>query len=413
MATPAQDPFAASRRALRLKTILLTSGVTVALLAGIFLYTRSRQSLLLVTAPADSAVTLNSASVASTYKNQQFRIRVIAGQYRLQVTRPNYLPYVQDVNIPVGKTVALRPVFTLMPVTSEQAGGEGIAFVRPLPDRNLVFYLGDGGTRLYRVDTTTQTQVAVSERSLARITGVEWPDRADVAIITRADGVYLFEVPKFDFQNQRFERVAGTEIVSPVWDPTGERVASALFLPNGERSLILSDKRFTSLDRRADLSGFTNPRLTWSPDGRFIAVLNRSSDPAQNNVWILTLASGDFVPVTEGGDVVAVSFSPDEASLLLEKRGQRLVTHQLVDGTQHTLATPGTVQTTAWKDGDTLYLPEPGSNVLIKTTRAGTESRVPYTLPATRALLGLTYFDDPESLIFYTEQAVYTVSVAE
>jgi hypothetical protein len=411
---PATDPFAASKRSLTIKNVLITSLIAIVLVTGVFLYTRSRQSSLLIQAPTSGVtVKLNGTTVAVENDKQGLKVPVIAGQYRLEIDRTNYLPFIQDVTIPVGESLTVRPVFTLMPITAEQAAGGGISFVRPVPSRNLVFYLGDGGTRLYRVDTATQTQIPISEQSISRITDVEWPSEADVAIITRPDGTYLFEPTKFDFQNQRFERVAGSEVLSPVWDPNADRVAAALFMPNGERSLVLSDKRFTNMERKAALTGFTNPRLIWSPDSRYIGILNHSTDPSQNNLWIYTLADGSLSAVTSGGGIVDATFSLDERAVILQRTANQLAIHTLSSGEEKPVGVAGTAALVAWRDAQSFYLPEPGSNALVLHTLSGSSTRIPYTLPSTAPITGMFYFRQSESLVFYTEKAVYTVSLAQ
>lgn len=413
--TPGTDPFAASRRSLKVRTVLITSTVAIILVVGVFLYTRSRQSTLVLQVPtAEMTVKLNGNPVTVENDKQGLRLPVIAGQYRLEIDRTNYLPFVQDVTIPVGDTLTLRPVFTLMPITAQQNAGGGISFVRPLPDRDLVFYLGDGGTRLYRVDTAAQSQLAVSEKSISRITDVEWPSRADVALITRPEGTYLFEISKYDFETQRFEKVTGPEVMSPVWDPNDDtRIAAALFMPNGERSLVLSDKRFTNVTRKTQLTGFSNPKLVWSPDSRYVAVLNRATDSTQNNIWIYALADGSFTPVTNGGGIVSLSFSSDARNLLLEKSGQQLVVHNLTSGAETKVVEPGTIALAAWRNADSFYLPKPGTNALELHTLSGNVTTIPYTLPNSEQIQGMFYFRQSDSLVFYTGNAVYTVSMAQ
>lgn len=411
---PPTDPFAASKRSLTIRNVLITSAIAIALVTAVFLYTRSRQSALIIQGPS-SGVTVKLNGTTATVENdkQGLRVPVIAGKYRLEIDRSSYLPFIQDVTVPVGETLAVRPVFTLMPITAQQAAGGGISFVRPVPSQNFVYFLGDGGTRIYRVDTSSQTQIPISEQSINKITDVEWPAQGNVAIITRPDGVYLFEPTKFDFENQRFERVAGSEVLSPVWDPNQDRVAAALFMPNGERSLVLSDKRFTTLERKADLTGFTNPRLIWSPESRFIGVLNRSSDPTQNNLWVYTLADGSFNAVTAGGGIVDATFSLDERAVILEHTANQLTIHTLASGEEQAVSAPGTAALVAWRDAQSFYLPEPGSNALILHTLSGGTTRIPYTLPATAPVKGMFYFRQSDSLVFYTENAVYTVNLAQ
>ncbi|HSI20188.1 MAG TPA: WD40 repeat domain-containing protein [Verrucomicrobiae bacterium] len=407
-------PFAASKRALRIRGVLITSAVIIAAVSSIFLYTRSRQSTLILQVPQEAiTIKLNGVTTKAKPTKQGLRVPVIAGQYKLEVSRPKYLPFSQDIRIPVGETITVRPVFTLAPISALQNESATVSFVRPLPDDNLVFYVGDSGTRLYRLETTTQSQVAVSERSISPIRDVQWPISGDVAMVTRNDGVYLLEMPKFDFRTQRFDKVAELEVVSPVWDPNDDRVAAALMRANGERSLILSDKRFTTMERKADMTGFTNPKVVWSPGSRFIAVLNQSVDASQNNVWIYNLVNGNFVPATDTGNVRSVSFSPDERTLLLERDNLALSLRDLATGKETAIATAGTVATAAWKTSNTFYLPEPTSNSLIQYNLQGNSRKIPYTLPSTSPVQGMFYFERSDSLVFYTEKAVYTVSMAE
>jgi hypothetical protein len=408
------DPFAGSRRSLKVRTIVITSVIVVAAVLGIFFFVRSRQSTLIIQSPVEGmTVALNGAPTSGTTTTDGLRIPIIAGQYRLTITRPNYLPFQEDVRIPVGTTLRVRPVFTLMPIASEQTNQGGIQFARAIPDRNLVFYLGDSGTRIYRYDAKNQTQLAASERSVAPITDIQWPQAADVALITRRDGVYLLEMPKYDFRTQRFDKVGGSEYLSPVWDPNRDRVAAALFLPNGERSLILADKRFTNLERRADLTGFTNPLLVWSPDSRFIAVVNRSQDTTQNNVWLYSLENGDFVPLTNSGEIVAVRFNPSERTLLIERTGQRLSLRDLASIDERAVTAAGTVAQTAWRDATSFYLPEAGTQNLLLISTNASRRQVPYTLPSADTIQSLSYFNDGGTLILTTTKAVYTVAFGE
>jgi hypothetical protein len=406
----AGDPFASSKRSLKLRSVLLVGGAVLLLVGSVYFYSRSRRSAILIqTQPNGVTVTINNQEVAFRRERNAILVPVIAGQYRLEVTKPNHVPFVQDVRVPVGETVRIRPVFTLVPETVERTNQGGISFVRPVLEEGVVYYVGDNGTRFYRMNTATQQTYPISERSVRSIQDIQWPRRADVALIRRDDGVYLFEVPLFDFRTQRLDKVAGNEFLSPVWDPKSERVASALFLPTGERSLVTSDKRFTTLSRKAELTGFTNPKLVWSPDSRFIAVINRSSQQDQNHAWIYNLATGDFDRITANGSVVDVSFSPDESHLLIERANQQLSVRPLGDQNEFPVSISGTVATAAWH-GSHFYLPTQ-VNGLARVTTTGRVSYVPFALPNTHPIQSLLYFPTEQVLVAATNRSVYTISM--
>lgn len=408
------DPFASSRRFIRLRGILITSLVVLALLTGVYLLTRSLRSSLVIQGPtSDLTIKLNGNTVQGTSNANSLTVPVIAGQYRLEITRPSYQTYTQDIRIPNGKTVVIRPVYTLAALDSGQVGEAGVQFVRSVPEQQAVFYLDKTSHQLYRMDTEAKSTVALPIGSdVSAITDIQWPKAGNVAIITTTQGMYLYSVPVYNFRLPQAEKIAGPEIVSAVWNPNDDQIAAALFLPNGERSLVIADKRLVAMSRKADLSGFTNPTLTWSPKGRYIAVLNHSDDSTQNNVWIYTLANGSFDPITSTGDILGFSFSPDDRKVLLERSGQQLSLRDLSDTKEVVMPMPGRVTEAAWKDGENFFLPSPTSSTLLLVGTSGVSQPLPHTLPVNGSeLQSMWYFSASNALTFATSTAIYSLNL--
>jgi hypothetical protein len=410
------NPFAAGRRSNKLRLILISSAVILLLILGFFFYTRSRQSSLLIQAPAEGlTIALNGQTVTPQVVSQGLFIPVYAGQYRLQIDKTGNLPYIQDIKITAGEQVAIRPVFTLLP-TASQSPGQGISFVRPSPDQKYVYYLGDNGTRLYRTDTSSHISIPLTEKPLQGVTDIQWSSDPNVALITQADGVYLQEVPKFDFRNQRFVKIAGPELISPVWDPNGTtRIAAGYFTASGEHRLILADKVLDTLDRKSDLNGFTNPKLVWSPNSDYLAIINRSVDANQNNLWIYKLSDGSFRSLTNNGSVIDALFNPDASKLLVEMSeasGNVLRSITIETGEISSTSTTGVARKAAWKNNDSFFLPEDTGTALVLHHLNGAAERVPYSLPDALTVEGMFYFESNQTLVFYTQTAVYTVSLA-
>ena len=416
----AVNPFAKSRRVVAVRGIVIWSIVVLLITGGLFLFTRSQQSnILILGSSTDVSVAINGQNVQVTKDPRGIILPIYAGKYHIQITRPDNEQFIADVTVASGTTLAIRPTFTLYPPNSGSGTGKGIGsieYVRSSPDQKELYYLGDNRSRLYRMEIATKSIVPLTELPLSGVTDVEWSTDPNVAIVVQTDGTFLQELPSYDFSTQRLVKVGGTDILSPVWDPTNSnRIAAAYFNSAGEKSLVLTDKHFATLIRKADLSTFTNPKLVWSPDSKYIAVINRSSNAAENNLWIYTLASGDFRAVTSSGSVLNASFSPQSNDLLYETlvgtEHQINVLQTATGNVLSTQVTNTTVQETAWKDDASFYTTGTTDNTLVLHTLAGGSENVSYSGSSGNVLSGIFYFAASQTLVFYTNTTVYTVAM--
>jgi hypothetical protein len=248
------------------------------------------------------------------------------------------------------------------------------------------------------------------------VSDVQWSSQPDVALITQNDGVYLREIPTFDYQNQTLVKLGGPEIVSPIWDPLDpERMAFAYYPASGEKSLVFTGKHLSPLDRKADLSALTNPKLTWSADDAYILLLNRSSDLTQNNLWVYTTADGSLKQITTGGKITDASFSPDSDIILYESTATSATASLSLikpDGSSNkTLNIAGKVARAAWKDNSSFFLPNDDDNSLTLYGTDGTKQRAVFAFPTALKIKGMFYFKASKSLIFYTDDSIYTVGL--
>jgi hypothetical protein len=249
---------------------------------------------------------------------------------------------------------------------------------------------------------------------LSGITDVQWSSEPDVALITRNDGVYLREIPRYDFLNQTLLKIGGPEVVSPVWDPLDpNRLAFAYFPTTGERSLVIADKRLVTLDRKADISGIPNPKITWSPDREYLLMQGRSSAYSERNLWIYKAADGSITKIGNTG-VANASFSPDSGTLVYEVEdqvtGEKSLWAVKPDGSENrALYLKGTVAKVAWRDGSSFFLPGGDSNILEIHKLSGGKDNVPFSFPTTLTIEGMHYLASTKTLIFYTSSSIYTV----
>jgi hypothetical protein len=399
--------------------ILTISLAVVALLVAIgffVFYLRGQKTGIQVLEPTtDITIKLNGRTTATEKNEWGLFVPLYAGQYRLELDKPGYLPFIQDIQAEPGSILEIRPAFTLLPSVNE-ATGASIDFVRPSADEKSVYYLGDYRQRLFRLEVGNQTTVPLTDAPLSGVIDVQWGSNPDVALIVQSNGTYLHEIPRFDFQHQIYIKIGGPEIVSPVWDPNNpERIAAGYFTDKGEQSLVVADKRFTTVTRLATIQGIPAPKIIWSPDSNFILLIGRSSTYSLQNLWMYTLSNGDLRQLTTEGGVKDASFSPDSTRIIIEKTsqsgqtGRQLLT--LENGQVQTLDGTIPLRQTAWKDASSFYEPSSDNHALILRKLDGSSERTPLSLPRNEQIENLFYFDQPSKVIIATRSAVYTVNL--
>ncbi len=407
---PYADPFAKARRARQVRQFGIVGLIFCMAIGGLWWWNRQQVStLIILDDPTQVAVGINGRQAETISDGDRIVVKLVPGRFRLELQKEGHMPYVGDLTLKPGETLRLRPVFTILP-DGEAAGGGTISFVRPVLDQNLLYYVGDGN-RLFRYDLVERLDYAVTERSLSPITGVEWGRDDQVALIAKPDGIYLAEVPIFNFRDQLVRKVATSEILSPVWDPNRDnRLAAAYFSNAGERRLVLTDRTFSALDRKADLSQFTKPILTWSSTSKYIAI--REGATATSDVWLYELATGSLRQLTSGGGVTALRFSPDDTYVTVGGTPGELRILKTSDGSGSSYPTNATVEQAAWFDAKTFILPKPGGTGFQLVGVDNTARELPVTLAAS-PLVGIEYFAAKQTLVFYTDRTVFSVSLNE
>lgn len=412
-----QHPFAKPQRNRRLLSIVLISGAVLLLIIGVIFYTRSRRSGIIVSGPTTGfTITLNGRPVVTQTTEKGLYIAVYSGRYRLKIDRPSYSSYTADISVPSGKDVLVRPTFVLLPSSSATAQ-QGIDYVRTSPDQKTLYYLGDGRRHLYRLEVGSQAPIKLTDQPLSGVEDLQWSNDPNVAILVLSDGVYLHEIPKFDFEHQQLLKIGGSEIISPVWDPSGTgRIGAAYFTQQGERSLVVAHKPFDPIDRKADLKGFTDPKLIWSPDGRYILVINRSATAAANNIWIYSLEKATFEQLTTTGNALNASFNSDSSAFVYERlplsneQGDRvLVAYSLGNKTEKPLSLQAPLSEATWKDASHLLVDEPTTHNLVLVGLDGSTQSENFTFPGD--IRGMSYFTPSTTLIYYTKDTIYSVGL--
>lgn len=409
------NPFKQRRQKRHLLTIGLAASVLVLAGVALYLYLRSQQTgILIVDTGATLKISVNGKVIQPEATEEGYFLPVYAGQYRLQIERTDYAPFVADVTTVPGTIYSIRPAFSLMPNSSTDTSYD-VNFVRPSPDGKSLYYLSDNRTRLYRLEVGAQSAIPLTDRALSGVTDVQWSSSPYIALLTQGDGTYLHEIPRFDFKNQIFVQVAGREVISPVWDPNNpERIAAAYFPPSGERSIVLSDKRFSDIRRIFDLRDLPQPRLVWSPDSYKILLIGQGANPDDQNLWLLSLNNGQLQQLTTSGGITDASFSPDSSKLLYQYEDNGTLTRAVLtiaDGTISTIPGSIEVRKTAWKDNENFFEPGIDGQSLVLRSLSGSFQTLPISLTSSQSIESLFYFKESGRIMFATPSSVYSVAV--
>lgn len=388
---------------------------------GYYTFTSSRGGILVLDTSPDIELLVNGQKAIIQKDSRGMFVSAYPGIYRLKLTKANYQPFSLDVTVGRGEVVGVRPAYVLLP-NSQETDVSTIDYVSSSADQKSLLYLGNNRQTIYRYDIAQNQQIPLTDQPLRNVNDIQWSTDPTVALITMGGSAYLHEIPTYDFHDQILLRLGGGELISPIWDPSNDqRLAFAYFTPTGERSLIFADKNLKSLTRKADLSQFTNPKLVWSDDSQYIAIINHASNPADNDLWIYTTADGTLNKITIGGGLQNATFSPDGRWILYQTASNEAsnpfhatLTLSKPDGTNKmALSVPGTVAQAAWKDASSFFLPDIDHNALVLHSVDGSVQTIPFSLSDTVNIQGMTYFVKSNKLVFYTHQAIYTVDLSQ
>ena len=408
------DPFAKSATAGRRKLIIgIASAILAVCAIGYFVASGGKGTVIVqYDTPTGITITLNDQPVEVRKDTDGLHISAYPGQYRLKITRTDYLPFIQDITVSRGSSVTVRPAFALIPKQSGDASSMTVQFVQPTEDGQTILYLGNGGATLYQMDLSTQVPLPITTQNLSGVTDIQWSAQPDVALVLKRDGAYLQEVPTYNFRTQAIRKIAGPEFEAAAWDPLdSSRLAVAYYAPGGESSLIFSDKTGVPGDRKADLTGIEKAKLVWSPDSRYIAVIGRSADQSKNHLWLYGLTDGSFVQLSPDSGAVDASFAPDGSTILYERVGSTLKTIGTDGSDQKEVGLVGHAAQAAWHDSSSFFLPSSADSSLVLHSLGGGNQELAYTFTDPTQVQGMYYFPTGNKLLFFTRSTLYTINV--
>jgi DNA-binding winged helix-turn-helix (wHTH) protein len=108
---------------------------------------------------------------------------------------------------------------------------------------------------------------------------------------------------------------------SPAWSPDGTRIAFLRDKPGGGSEVRLIPPTGGPERTIGEVLGLTEQGLSWSPDGRSLAVVDRSAPGEHPEIFVLEVASGAkkrLAPAASSFDILP-AFSPDGRTLAFNR----------------------------------------------------------------------------------------------
>jgi len=145
-------------------------------------------------------------------------------------------------------------------------------------------------------------------RLSSQLVRVDLEERDDLGAVTREKTV-----------TRLTDAADGTHYASPVWDPTGERLAVSVWKPGGFRDIHVFDRELRLLRVLTwDRAGDTGP--TWSPDGEWLVWASDRDDVW--NLYAHRWADGRIKRLTRLlGGATSPDISPDGAHVVFQGYG--------------------------------------------------------------------------------------------
>lgn len=349
------------------------------------------------------------------------------GEYQLQIIADGYASYNQKIVVKRGfnKTMPVNLTQNQSPVLAAESG----QYLTKGSDFDNGYYIGDAGTRIFRVkyEIDSESQLKVYENLALtdnRINGVKefiLSPTKELALFRKNDGVYLFDFNKYDFINQT-ERLWGENIYSITWAPDNSKIAYVYAPPLGERTLVFSNLTNTEITRIINLKeqNISNPLLHFAPDSRFMTIIPRDVLPERNKLYLFDTYLRKLTVANENGYQYDSLFSPDANKILFStvlptESSKKALSIMDKDGqNQKFLDVYSTSSQSAWSPSSdsiaTIATNPEGKDTIIWVNIASGEKKEIWMSddPKTR-VHKLSYLSNGKIIIFETENGIFAI----
>lgn len=283
--------------------------------AGFFLFLWRGRVTVTVT-PTEATVTVGDRSGSGR------QVRTLSpGTYPVHAEAPGFVAFSGSVTLKRHGQEQVDIVLKAAPVPvrlSEQR----VQFLTLDPEQASLLYLDPGAQTVYRLRFDDPAKPVIDAITPDRLEGIGtflWSPDRQLALYRQGGDLKLYDFNRYDLVNQT---VTGwpSEVKSIDWRPDGAKVAYLFADPTtGERTLIRATRDNDEAERIFNFgpTAITDPTITWSPDGKTIAVVEK-------NLFLFDVFSKTLKQLSVPGPITAVRWSPQSERLLFETESGQL-----------------------------------------------------------------------------------------
>lgn len=373
----------------------------------------NRSTIVIHITQKDAVITVDGEKTTpKDLGDNRYAVTVLPGKHTISITAEGAINHKELVEARAGRSQEITPALTIAPDAQSNVIGP-IAYSSYDPDHEAgaaLFYLGNNGHGLMRYLIDDGSKIALSDPVFRNITQLSWAfDHASVIVRNLKNSWFYFDFRKRDFINSEFQLIGDPTNLDIAFDPTSPRVGFV-----GYRDSVLvfgvANPRLEQPNILTKLDSLRSPRITWSPSGTAVVLLDDTSFN-QQNVTIYDLATNHLSKLEQASNIDYVSYSPDGLHLLLVKPDGHALLYNTKTAEITTFATLVQPKTVTWLTNDTviaLITSQEGTQLV--TIQIDTLAVTPYgATPAVSGEIVAMYANaDKDVLYFISNDILYT-----
>jgi len=299
--------------------ILLLIGAGV----GIYFWYKNT-SLTIVATPQNSQILVDSNQFQN---NTQTKIK--PGDYTIQVSLEDYIPYSKSTKLPFGGHISQSVTLRKLPVP-EKALSDTAKFAVLSDDSRSMYLLSSDGKAINYIENILNKNLIsepISPSFFANVLDIVWAPNRELAIVKEKDKTLLYDFKRYDLLHQEYTEFQ-KGVGDIVWSPDSKNMIYYYAPETKETTLIKSTEANTDQQIIYNFkdTNIRNPKLSWSPDGLDVLLVDKGQ------IHILNLYSKNLSLILPEQNILEAEFTPDnnilfitkENAFIVDKSGQNL-----------------------------------------------------------------------------------------
>jgi len=312
--------------------------IIILLLLAYFLFLH-KGTVILKVEPKDAKIFIDGKESSKETEAPEIKLKIKPGKHLLSLEKSGYIKKEQEIEVFYFKKIKLSFSLKIKPEVQLVSDKNGIHLALSAAGDYLNFY-SPKDSAFYRLKLNEEAEekaklVQATPACIKNLVSVSWSPNLEVAAIKIKNNnrllkktpfykpkikqgtitTWIYDFGRYDLLRQR-AYFLGTDIGNLVFSSDSEKIAYFYRPASGERSLIIADKNNENKERAVSLTGFGEPKFSWSKDKRYLAIVKQSKNYDQNQVYLFNTISKELTPLTDQGNTLDAKFGPKNNKII-------------------------------------------------------------------------------------------------